>query len=422
MSCELLGLDENRLEEVRSVAAWQFEQLSRRLSPSATPDRVSAARAAILYRALIKSADAEDADALVASAAEHLLGAHATLLFEAENGGLVSHLDGEAIRIATDAADSLLASCYRSGRIASSGGGDVHIVERQLLGRFGDCALTAIPLGNTGILAYLAPPDDTIADVLLQGFADATTDLVTRTTPGETVAVDELQHAVREIIHEVNNPLAIVQNYLRTLSLKLGDDNPVEQEVDTISRELMRAGSLLQKFRHLGQAEPLLLAETDINALVRDIGNVLNEGDDRIIFDYRLDTDIPTLMLPKDALRQVLLNLMKNAVEALGDTAEPRITLSTQGAVNLGGRHFIEIEVSDNGPGMTVDQRLSIFESGQSSKGTDRGYGLGIVNRLIESMSAMVSCRENRIDAQGTTFQLLIPFSYREQDHGEDSP
>ncbi|HKI74487.1 MAG TPA: ATP-binding protein, partial [Pseudomonadales bacterium] len=101
------------------------------------------------------------------------------------------------------------------------------------------------------------------------------------------------------------------------------------------------------------------------------------------------------------------VNLFKNAVEALEGIDAPRIEVSTQGAVNVDGKHYLEIVVSDNGRGMSPEQRLNLFSGETSTKGEGRGLGLGIVKNLLAEMSAMIACRENT--GGGTSFQVLVP-------------
>ncbi|MEX0942016.1 MAG: HAMP domain-containing sensor histidine kinase, partial [Pseudomonadales bacterium] len=246
------------------------------------------------------------------------------------------------------------------------------------------------------------------------------------------VSLDHLKARTREIIHEVNNPLAIVQNYLKTMAIKLdaksGTDLAVQKEIDTISTELMRVSTLLQKFARIGDEDTLTYSDTDINQLIVELTGLV-AADRQITVELQLDESIPVLELAGDALRQVLLNIVKNAAEAMDETSSPQVFVSTQGAVNLGGRHYLEIVIADNGPGMSAAQRLELFNSeagaSVSTKGQGRGLGLGIAKGLLDEMGGLISVRDAQVvtaangNSPGTSFQILVPFEALQIERGK---
>ncbi|MBD3647809.1 MAG: ATP-binding protein, partial [Pseudomonadales bacterium] len=132
--------------------------------------------------------------------------------------------------------------------------------------------------------------------------------------------------------------------------------------------------------------------------------------------NLELDGRTPTTVAPVNNLRQILVNLIKNASEALrGEPAngeDKRITVSTCGSVNFGGTIFVEVSVTDNGPGIPEEFREYLFQAQKSLKGGSHGgLGLSIARQLTDEMGGMITCRSRTSEegTPGTTFQVLIP-------------
>ena len=374
---------------------------------------------AAFYRALVKAAGNQPFDVIISRTGRFLFGFEGLCHFRPEAQDLVGQLpDGEWLRVGSDRQHSEIARCRMQNEMAIvTRMKATDLIERQLLGRFDAGHLICLPLGAAGVL--VGGIDQSFAEnidrhsVLLRAFAEAASDLYLdrEDTDVDAVPLPELHRRVREITHEVNNPLAIVQNYLRTLSIKSGEDSPLQKDIDAISREITRVGGIVQKYARIGTDDSLVLQRVDLNGLVEELAAIVQGGHEDLAIDTRLDPSIPMMELAGDALRQVILNLLKNAAEALGNVADARIHIATQGAVNMGGKHYLEVVISDNGPGMSQEQRLGLFAGDASTKGEGRGLGLGIVRQLLDEMSGIISCRENVSvpGESGTSFQILLP-------------
>jgi signal transduction histidine kinase len=106
-----------------------------------------------------------------------------------------------------------------------------------------------------------------------------------------------------------------------------------------------------------------------------------------------------------DVLKQILVNLIKNAVEALPDGGH--IEIASRGHVNRERRMYAELVVSDNGPGLSPEVMANLFSKVRSTKeGQHRGLGLSIVHGLVQKVGGMISCRSGR---SGTAFEILLP-------------
>jgi C4-dicarboxylate-specific signal transduction histidine kinase len=106
-----------------------------------------------------------------------------------------------------------------------------------------------------------------------------------------------------------------------------------------------------------------------------------------------------------DVIKQVLTNLIKNSVEAM--TGPGKIKIKTNYDILIGAKRYLEIVISDNGPGISPDAARCLFEQPMSTKGTGRGYGLIIVKNLLKEMGGLIHMK-TRV-GNGTSFQILIP-------------
>jgi signal transduction histidine kinase len=212
--------------------------------------------------------------------------------------------------------------------------------------------------------------------------------------------------------HEVNNPLSIIKNYLSVLDSKLERQEPLTSELSVLHDEIDRVGQLINS---LTEIQPAAQASRD-GSLGADVAKVVEEVlrlfrstgfvpprveivVDMAAQDNRIEGD-------PDMLKQILVNLVKNAVEALG-SGGGRIAIANRGHVNRERRLYLELVVSDTGPGLSRDVLANLFAAVKSTKeGTHRGLGLSIVHGLVKKLNGHIACRSG---STGTSFEILLP-------------
>ncbi len=222
--------------------------------------------------------------------------------------------------------------------------------------------------------------------------------------------VEEYREASRKIAHEVNNPLSIIKNYLSVLDSKLERQEPVFGEISILNEEIDRVGVIIQG---LADLKPAVRDNTaEVNRVMRDIARLF--GDTEFVPDavkivvhaQDLPTDVET---NPDTLKQILVNLVKNAMEAMRSGGE--IQIVNNGHVNKDGALFVELCVTDNGPGIPPDILKKLFQPVQSTKGNGhQGLGLSIVHGLVKKNQGMITCRSS---GKGTHFEMLLPVRKR---------
>ena len=217
----------------------------------------------------------------------------------------------------------------------------------------------------------------------------------------------------RKVVHEVNNPLGIMKNYLKILGIKLKDQGIELEEIGILNEEIDRIAHILGELTAVSAKTSRKRTLVDINALVNNLVKLTAEPlmkEKKVVVHVDLDPAEPKLMSDKDSLKQILVNLIKNASEAM--TTGGNLYLQTRHrAVPSKGdeRHgYVEVAVGDDGPGIPDRIKRRIFEPFVSSKGgTHSGLGLSIVHNLVNGLNGSIVCRSE--EGKGTRFKIELP-------------
>lgn len=309
------------------------------------------------------------------------------------------------------------------------------IAEEQLFRVMGTECLVCLPLiaGQlfgvlVGGLSFYQSAELSGRERFLQSFAEQAavaleTFAVARSgMDGRIASLNETHlEALRRIAHEVNNPLAIIKNYLATLDDRLAMHQPVSEELLILNEEIDRVGRIINRFVEQENAPEAAASQGDIpqEAMLREEKSEVNGILNDIVRLFTVSrflpasvsitvktTDQPVEMAGSaDRLRQILMNLIKNAIEALPKGG--KIQVRNNGRIVRDGRAYIELCVSDNGVGLPDDVLAHLFLPVRSSKrGESRGLGLSIVHGLVTEINGSISCRSGET---GTTFEILLP-------------
>ena len=224
-------------------------------------------------------------------------------------------------------------------------------------------------------------------------------------------AAEEYREASRRVVHEVNNPLSIIKNYLSVLDNKLSRREPVVGEMSILNEEIDRVGQLINGLADLQPGA----AGASSGASATNVARVADE----VLRLFRATEFVPsgvamTVSMPDasaeidadaDVLKQILVNLVKNAVEAIG--SHGKIDIANRGHVVRDRTLYVDLVVADNGPGMSQEVLANLFTPVRSAKeGKHHGLGLSIVHGLVKKIGGTISCRSS---AAGTSFEILLP-------------
>ncbi len=210
------------------------------------------------------------------------------------------------------------------------------------------------------------------------------------------------------LAHEIKNPLAGIRGAAQLLGRKLdGKDLAL---TTLIADEVDRIAKLIDQMQTLSSRTSADLAPCNLHEAVRRARAVIEASGKAPTIIEEFDPSLPPVLGNADALVQVLINLLVNAVDASAGQAEPRVVVRTRvasglqlhtGADGTALRLPIELRVSDNGPGIDPALREHVFEPFVTSKKSGQGLGLALVRRLLRDMSARIN--HDRDEAGGLT-------------------
>jgi len=317
--------------------------------------------------------------------------------------------------------DGVLDQATRGGLAFAAGGPGMRVAEEQLLRALGGEVLLCLPLCQGAqclglLLAGVTQRQRARLqrqERLLLGLAERAAAALQALAAGASAdqRIATLQHEHREharrVVHEINNPLSIIKNYLEVLDDKLAHQQPVQGEMDVLHGEIDRIGNIMGEY--VGGAPAAQRSRGDVNHTIQTLAQLLRQSKflpASVELVVQTSSQRCEIDGSADALKQILLNLLKNAVEALGRGG--RIEIVNNGQVQRNGRPFYAICVSDNGPGIPPEHRSRLFSPVQSRKpGSNRGLGLSIVQGLVKQLGGSIACLSTT--SMGTLFELCLP-------------
>ena len=256
------------------------------------------------------------------------------------------------------------------------------------------CACTELPGDTDSPNGYAIVFDDITA--LLQAQRDAAW--------GEVA---------RRLAHEIKNPLTPIQLSAERLRRKYlkgdsGEAELLDRATHTIIQQVEAMKQMVNAFSEYARTPRMEVTRFDVNALIRELCDLYAHQEKPLAIKLALSGELPPIEADAGRLRQVLHNLLRNALEAMEHQDEPRVEISTR-RVAIGGADFVEIKVADNGPGFLRDIVHQAFEPYVTSKPKGTGLGLAIVKKLVEEHGGEIRAR-NR-EQGGAEISILIPMS-----------
>jgi two-component system sensor kinase FixL len=211
------------------------------------------------------------------------------------------------------------------------------------------------------------------------------------------------------LAHELNQPLSAIGNYLVGSRILLGRE-PVPHErvaeaVDLAASETLRAGQIIRRLRDFvsrGETErrienlPKLIEEASALALVG-----AKEHGIRVRFD--LHSGVELVLVDKVQVQQVILNLIRNAVDAMAESERRELVV----AVRPVDADMAELSVADTGPGIRPDVADQLFRPFVTTKRSGMGVGLSICRTIVEAHGGMIEALPNA--GGGAVFRFTIP-------------
>jgi nitrogen fixation/metabolism regulation signal transduction histidine kinase len=245
-----------------------------------------------------------------------------------------------------------------------------------------------------------------------EGFVIVFDDLTEVISAQRTMAWAEV---ARRLAHEIKNPLTPIQLSAERLKLRLydklagADAELLNRSSQTIVDQVAALKHLVDEFRDYARLPAARLAPLDLNHLIDEIAPLFAAGGR---LNVHLAPDCPMVMGDAAQLRQVLLNLIGNAVEATERVDAPRVEVLTGVVQRADGGQAVRLVVRDNGPGFAASMLARAFEPYATSKPRGTGLGLAIVRKIVDEHGARIDLG-NRTDESGTVLgaQIVLLFT-----------
>ncbi|WP_086644631.1 ATP-binding protein [Acetobacter sp. DsW_063] len=216
------------------------------------------------------------------------------------------------------------------------------------------------------------------------------------------------------LAHELNQPLTAIANFLnggrRLLQLESGQSARVREAMDKAAAQALRAGRIIRSLRDFvsrGEGEPYL---ESLRALIEEMAPLALIGiaERGIEVSFQLDSEVDQVIADKIQIQQVLLNLIRNAVEAMEDCDERRLIVAIDAFEGMA-----RVRVTDTGPGVSPAIASRLFEPFSTTKDHGMGVGLSICRTIVEAHGGRIGMQPE--PGGGTCFLFTLPCARTEE-------
>ena len=213
------------------------------------------------------------------------------------------------------------------------------------------------------------------------------------------------------VAHELNQPLTAIANYAHACSRLLAsanaDPDDLREALQQIAFQTSRAADIIRRLRAVARSNQGERLPAQLNALVTELQDLLQT--DARVHDVKLSLELapelPEVRVDAPQIQQVILNFMRNSVEALEHRPKGGRHILIRTSVQPGGH--VEVAVMDSGPGLPADVAKQMFDPFFSTKENGTGLGLAISNSIVRAHGGSVGYRANT--PTGACFYMLLP-------------
>ncbi len=215
------------------------------------------------------------------------------------------------------------------------------------------------------------------------------------------------REVAQRIAHEIKNPLTPIQLSAQRLRRRLADRGPddrrlLEECTGTIIQEVDGLKHLVDEFSRFARMPALQPKPTELNRLLEGVAALYRESHPALALKTIFQPDLPTLEVDPDQIKRAVLNLVDNAVEAVGGAGEV-----TVGTAFLPETKRVQVQVGDNGVGIPPEDKDKLFLPYFSTKSSGTGLGLAIVHQIITDHGGRIWVEDNA--PKGSRFVIELP-------------
>jgi two-component system nitrogen regulation sensor histidine kinase NtrY len=232
-------------------------------------------------------------------------------------------------------------------------------------------------------------------------------DDLTQMVKGQRMAA--WREVARRIAHEIKNPLTPIQLSAQRLRKRYLDrfsgeeDGKVFDECTSmISKAVDELKVLVNEFSNFARMPAVHPTENNLNDLVRETLTLYQEAHRDVTFQFIQDSSVPLIMIDRDQIKRVLINLLENAVAAMDNKGTVVINTTYDPVLKM-----VSCSVADDGPGISAEVKSRLFEPYFSTKKGGTGLGLAIVTSIVTDHNGFVRVRDNK--PTGACFVIELP-------------
>ncbi|BBD07305.1 sensor histidine kinase NtrY-like [Desulfovibrio ferrophilus] len=217
------------------------------------------------------------------------------------------------------------------------------------------------------------------------------------------------REVARRIAHEIKNPLTPIKLSAQRIERKFAskvDDPVLAQCTDIIVRQVENMQGMVKEFSAFAKLPEVELRMDYPAPLIEEVVDMFEHSHSAIHWELIFDASIPQIRMDRDSIRRVLINVLTNAAEALGGQEDAAVLVHVSHDAVTG---WVRMEVRDNGPGLSQEERSRLFEPYFSQKKGGTGLGLTIVKSIVSDHHGYVRAVPG--SERGTTVVIELPVS-----------
>jgi signal transduction histidine kinase/HAMP domain-containing protein len=327
----------------------------------------------------------------------------AVLVIDAENRiGTVNPAAADVLSIEQSAVGDTLETSGLFERVPALEG-----AVAEVRGGASRAVLTAVPVGGgddvvNALVTPFGSPDGEKGAVLVVA-EDVTEELKTKARLIHTERLAAIGRMAAHVTHEVRNPLSSIGLNVEMLEEELEGTGPETVALmRAITREVDRLTGITEEYLRLARLPQPRLEPEDLGHLVRSVTSFIAREMEGSSVDVEVDVedDLPLVALDEQQMRQALLNLLRNAREAMPDGGPIRVTAKRVGTE-------VRLTVEDEGEGIPEEQRTRIFDLFYTTKERGTGLGLPLTRQIVVAHGGQIRCEGG--EDGGTIFELSFP-------------
>jgi two-component system nitrogen regulation sensor histidine kinase NtrY len=215
------------------------------------------------------------------------------------------------------------------------------------------------------------------------------------------------REVARRIAHEIKNPLTPIKLSAQRLERRFAgevEDPVFTESTRLIVRQVENMQQMVQEFSAFAKMPEVVLKPDDLPSLVSEVVDLFRHSHASIDWELSLHGEFPQVRFDREGVRRVLINILTNAAEAMGEVRDSRVEVDCSYDSIL---KLAVVEVRDNGPGLSDEDRTRLFEPYFSRKKGGTGLGLTIARSIVSDHHGYLRVRPNH--PRGTIFVVELP-------------